>query len=266
MLIKPRKDEVQKWMLQNAKTKNLGLFEALNMWFLGKGDGRAGLPRQARSEEWESPRLRKEKNAYAEFCDRAWGSTQLELAEHYKNVGALVDQIKRKEELLERLLQEAPQPPDDVYFQTRKSGEEDLPEDIVRSRRNRELAEQKAPYYAKLRALKQDIETAVTQMDQVQAHIIETNNFTRMVCERVKYHTEQRRDTYWNAAWRMHPEKDKMPITPEPLKESEAELTYTAPHKTLEDEVINMLARKKRLSHKDTDERLTKSSTIKGVA
>ena len=222
-------------MLRRAKAKRLGPIEALSMKLLGRGDGRDGLPRKSQTGGWESPRLRKEANAYYEFCDRAWGATQLQLAETYKKAGVLIDVIKRKEEMLEQLTGEAPVQPGAAYFETRKNGEEDLTDDQIRVRRSREILKQNAPYHAKVRAIEAEIETAYSQLRELQNHIAETNNGTRLVCERLKSHTEQRRDAYWNAAIRTHPAKETMPVTPEVLPESEAEQIYTAHHKNLEE-------------------------------
>lgn len=44
--------EIQKKMLRHAKVKHLGIFEAMNLSFVGKNDGRAGLPRQAQSGQF----------------------------------------------------------------------------------------------------------------------------------------------------------------------------------------------------------------------
>ncbi|MDL2287465.1 hypothetical protein LJB90_02765 [Eubacteriales bacterium OttesenSCG-928-G02] len=58
-----------------------------------------------------------------------------------------------------------------------------------------------------------------------------------------------------------------MPVIPDPLPEAEAELTYTAQHKTLEDEAVSMLARKERLISWQEPETQTKTTNNKkGVA
>lgn len=237
----------QRKMLKHAKARHLGIFEAMNLSFLGKSDGRAGLPRQSQTGDWDSPRFRKESNAYNESCDLVWGMTQLDLKDDYAEVGALIDEIKRKEEILEKLLQEASAQPDESYYTSRMGGEEDLNDNQVRARRSRELGKKSAPYHARVRTLEDEIRNAYTRLDERYNHIIETNNGSRLVCERLKYHTEQRRDAYWNAALRTHSFKEKIPVIPEPLPESEAELTYTAQHKMLEDEAVAMLSRKERM-------------------
>ena len=240
-------EKAQRRMLRSAKAKHLGFFEAITMNFLGKSDGRAELPRQAQNGNWESPRLRKESSAYNEFCDRAWGTTQLDLKNDYTAVGVLIDTIKRDEEALEHLLMKAPQAPDELYLTTRMSGEEVLDDNQIRARRGREFAKDTAPYYARIKTLEDGISTAYAQLDKRHNHIIETNNTTRLVCERLKNHTEQRQDAYWNAALRTHPAKKEMPVTPAPLAKSEAELIYTMQHKTLEGEAVAMLVRRERL-------------------
>ena len=241
-------ETLQKKMLLKGKVEHLRISEACIMWILGERDGRTGLPRQSQSGDWESPRLRKESSAFNEFCDRAWGTVQLDLKNDYATVGVLIDDIVRKREILERLTQKAPLQPDDSYFRTRRNGEEELNEDQVRARRSRELGKRNAPHFTRVRELEREITAAYEKLDELQNHIIETNNGIRIICERLKNHTEQRRNAYWNATLRTHPNKAKMPVIPSPLPESEAELTYVSQHRTLEEEAIAMLTRKERLT------------------
>ena len=260
-------EKAQRKMLKKGKVKHLGFVEAVSMSYFGKSDGKAGLPRESKNGDWESPRLHKESKAYSEFCDRAWGTAQLDLMDDYTKVGLLIDEIRRKEEILEQLMRMAPKQPDETYFTTRMSGEEDLNIGQIITRRERELEKKNSAYNARVSKLVSEIRNAYTQLDELHNYIIEANNAVRLICERIKNHTEQRCAAYWNAAIRRHPEKNDMPVTPEELPESEAEITYTAQHKTLEDEAREMLARRERLiSWRDQTDLITTLEIEKEVA
>lgn len=63
--------------------------------------------------------------------------------------------------------------------------------------------------------------------------ILEDNNSTRMICNRVKDHLHQRMDVYWNAALRKHPDNARMPVIPCVEVKSRAEAVYLEPHMLL---------------------------------
>ena len=223
----------QKRMLTKAKIKRLGIAEALYLKAVGAGDGKAGLPKQELSGDWASPYLRKEADAYSEFCHKAWGLTELELSEAYKKTEALLDMVSRKEEILANLQKEKPEQQNDAYFKERKSGEEDLTDGQVYTRRANENRKRNSSYYGSVKKLEEEIDALYAQLDEQLNHIIETNNGTRLICGRLRDHTKQRIDAYWNAALKVHPMKDKMQATPSPLPESDAELMYTSHHRSL---------------------------------
>ena len=237
----------QRKLLKKGKAKHLNIFEAVYLRVVGRRDGKAGLPRQIPSGNWESPWLFKEVSDYQEFCDNAWGLTQEHLCEHYKKVGIIIDGIKRKEEALDQLIQNAPEGPEAEYLKTRKAGESDIPEDLILARRRSDFLRQNASYNNNIYAVKAELERAYIEFDGYQNHIIETNNDTRLICERVKNHTGQRRNAYWNAAIRVHIEKLKIPLQPSPLPEPEAEAIYMAQHRNLEGEAGELIGRKERL-------------------
>jgi len=214
---------------------------------LGRQDGLAGLPRRSEEGVWDSPLLYQEFSAYSEFCDREWGAAQLELQDDYAAVEGLLDAIRRREAVLERLLQNVPAPSGEEQPSGRLPGEEALSDTQVQARRRREAERRKLPYHAQVQALQRELQSAYDELDRRQGRILETNNAARLICQRLQKHTEQRAAAYWSAALRVHPAKAQLPARPEPLPQSEAELTYLAQHRTLEDEAVAMLARRARL-------------------
>jgi len=257
----------QREMLYKAKARQLGFLETMGMMRLGRQDGKAGLPRPSDEGVWDSPQLNREANAYSEFCSLEWGAIQLDLKDDYAAVGTLIDDIRRQEEALERLRQNPPPKPDESEAPVRMPGEEHLSDGQVCARRRREKEAESRPYYEKLRSMEEKLRAAYVELDGRHNRIIEVNNGARLICQRLKRHCEQRLAVYWNAAIRVHPQRASMPAQPEPLPESEAEVTYLAQHKMLEEEAVNMLARKARLiSWQEMPERSGPAAVRKGVA
>jgi hypothetical protein len=243
----------------SGRLKGLGLFESFHMKRIGCSDGKVGLPRPNTAGQTDSPLFSKEASAYQEFCTKKWTDTEVALESSYKEAGQLMSAIDRKEEDLEKLRHDEPQAPDESQLTARAFGEEKLTDDQIRSRRLREFSKKNAPYYAKIKAIEEEIAQSYERLEELINHILEVNNITRLVCERVQRHTEQRRLAYWDAVLRTHPQRREMPVTPDPLPKSEAELTYTSAHAPLEDEANAMLERRKRLSrmqnnHKNNEE------------
>lgn len=253
-------EKKQRKMLKKAKVTKLSIFEAIKMNIIGQNDGKIGLPRQTETGTWDSPILRKEANAYNESCELEWGGTQMELKHDYAAVGALIDKIKRKEQILVQLRLEPPIENDELFLCERRCGEENLTDSQVKKRRQGEIIKKNAPYYEKIRIAEEEIRQAYIEIDEKLNHIIEINNGTRMICERLKYHAEQRRDIYWNAAYRKHPSKNEMPVVVEALPKPEAELTYIAQHKALEDEALAMLSRYGRLLSRYSEDMASESA------
>lgn len=234
-------------MLKKAKIARMGLIEYLIVRHCGKSDGKRGLPRENAKGDWSSPFLRKDWAAFGEFCDRAWGSVQLELSDEYAKLGVLIDRIKRYEQELKDLADKEPRAASEEELTKRHKGEEGLSDDQIRRRRGKSARSKMASYNAKVGNLQTGIREAYEKMEETYNRILEANNANRMVCQRIKDHAEQRRSVYWNAAQKHHSEKEKMPVYPSALPEVEAELVYTAQHKSLEKETLEMMDRKERI-------------------
>ena len=234
-------------MLKKGKIARMGLIESLVVRHCGKTDGKRGLPRVNEKGDWSSPFLRKEWAAFGEFCDRAWGSVQLELSDEYAKLGVLIDCIKRYEQELKALANKEPRAASEEELTKRHKGEEGLSDYQIRRRRGKSARNKMESYNAKVGNLQIGIKEAYEKMEKIHNQILEVNNANRMVCQRVKDHVEQRRSVYWNVAQKYHPEKDKMPVCPSALAEAEAELVYTVQHKSLEKETLEMMDRKERI-------------------
>ena len=84
-----------------------------------------------------------------------------------------------------------------------------------------------------MNSLQSKLTAEIDEFSQLRNKIIEDNNSTRMICNRVKDHIYQRLDIYWNAALRKHSDNEKMPVVPSVEVESRSENVYLEPHELL---------------------------------
>lgn len=220
--------------LKKGKVKNVGFFEKLGLKIAGYSDGKRNLPRDS-SCGWMSPHLDKEIRSYDEFASRMWGRLQVEEEEDYARLGELMDSIAHTKELLDEAKStlggaEAKENPAD---KSRKNGESKLTDAQVASRRSREREKRLSPLKGRVGSLQSKLTTEIDEFSLLRNKIIENNNSTRMICNRVRDHIYQRIDIYWNAALRKHSDKSKMPVVPCIEVTSRSESVYMEPHKLL---------------------------------
>lgn len=244
----PGKKETRRHVrqLKRGRTKSLGPIESLQLRLIGLDDGRRGLPKevgQYDGYEWSSAFIQKETDAWEEFCNRAWGLEQVALERYHVRASVLVSDIAQLEGKLQEIEAEYTPPQDESYYSTRKRGEELCSDAQVQARRRREVAKQLAKVRSAAASVKDELEEKCRELAHIHRHIVENENDTRMICERVMNHSKQRISAYWRAAERVHPEKDRMPAAPTTLTPTDAERTYTEDHRYLNDAITGVLTR-----------------------
>lgn len=220
--------------LKKGKVKRMGLFEKIWLTLAGYVDGKHNLPRDS-EYGWMSPRLDKEGRSYDEFASRMWGGLQVEEEEDYARLGELMDLIVHTKTLLseaESALNEA-EVKELSSDHSRRKGESKLTEEQVSARRSKERERRLASFKGRVSSLQSELASKINEFSQLHNKIIEDNNSTRMICNRVKDHIYQRIDIYWNAALRNHSDKTTMPVVPCIVLESRSEAVYMDSHKLL---------------------------------
>lgn len=220
--------------LRRGKVKRIGLFEKLWLKIAGYFDGKRNLPRES-DYGWISPHMDKEVHSYDQFSSQMWGHLQIEEEEDYARLGQLMDSIAHTKSLLdeaEGALEEAEAREKDADI-SRKKGESKLTDAQVTARRSNEKAKRLAPLKGRVSSLKSKLTSEIDEFSQLRNKIIEDNNSTRMICNRVKDHIYQRLDIYWNAAMHKHSDKAHMPVIPCVNVASRSEDVYMEPHKIL---------------------------------
>lgn len=232
--------------LDKGKIKNIGIFENIRLRMSGTSDGARGFPRCIGEGKWQSAFIDKEVNAYEEFCSRMWGGLQIEVEDDFKRIGELIDSIKHLWSELDKAQDYlSNQSKDDPALSMRKKGEERLKESQVKARRTRERNKRLAPAKNKISTLESKITTQIEEFLELKNYVDEASNTTRMICNRVKDHTLQRIDVYWNYALRKHPDSMEIPTVPHVDLTFDAEKVYMTPHLNLlqkADELVQLIS------------------------
>lgn len=220
--------------LYKGKVKDISFFEKIALKIAGYTDGKRGLPRDG-TIGWMSPRLDKEAHSYDEFASRMWGRLQVEEEENYARLGELMDSIAHIKVLLAEAKDEldGTEERESTVNTLRKKGEGKLTDAQVAARRSNERTKRLAPIKGRVSSLQSKLTSEIDEFSRLRNKIIEDNNSTRMICNRVKDHIYQRLDIYWNAALRKHSDKEKMPVIPCVEVTSRSEAVYMEPHKNL---------------------------------
>lgn len=221
--------------LSKGKVKGVGFFEKIGLKIAGFIDGRRSLPRENPVGGWNSPHLDREVRSYDEFSSRMWGHLQIEEESAYAHLGELMDSLVHTRTLLKKAeyeLEEAARGEKSVDT-SRRYGESKLTEGQVIARRANERAKRLTPLKARVSSLQNKLSGEIDEFSTLRNRILEDNNSTRMICNRVRDHLHQRMDVYWNAALRKHPDNARMPVVPCIQVESRAEAVYMEPHTLL---------------------------------
>ena len=221
--------------LEQGRIRQLRLTERLSLWVAGRRDGRRGLPALDEDGIWNSPLLHRERDAYEEFCARTWGRQQLDLEGNYAALSRLIRNYEHairecgEAEAALNLRQAAEQSSGNL----RKKGEDGLTEAQVASRRSREREQRLASYRAGVGEARVKREKALEELAVLHAELLEAEHSGRMACGRVREHTLQRADAYWNAALRCHRNRDKLPLSPNMICMDSAEEQFMKSHEVM---------------------------------
>lgn len=221
--------------LSKGKVKGVSFFESLPLKIAGRIDGRRGLPRETGEGQWSSPHIEKEVRSYDEFSSKMWGQLQIEEETAFARLGELMDSVVHIKAQLDAAKAEfeAANAHEGMVDNSRKHGESKLTDAQVAARRANERAKRLSPIKSRVSSLQAKLTSEIDEFSSVRAKIIEDNNSTRMVCNRVRDHLYQRLAVYWNSALRKHPERSKMPVVPRTDVTFQAEGIYMDPHKVL---------------------------------
>jgi len=241
-------------MLHRAKARHLGLFEAFHMRFLGKRDGKHSLPKKSEDGTWMSPTLRKETDAYGEFCAIIWGRTQNELYSDHKTIEHLLGEIKEQEKELNDLIKNKPTKISEDKLKIRRKGEESLPEEIIRMRRQKNYNKENVEMFGKIKQLEISLGNLHGLLHEKQAKIQEVEHITRMACEKVYHHTKQRIDVYWGGVLFTHQKTEELPPAPTLLSESDVEAVYLATHQKSAEKAIQIIKQRKNINKTRNDD------------
>lgn len=226
--------------LQRGRVKSISLLEHIYLTIQGRRDGKLGLPREDDVCAWNSPILQKELDAQEEKCEKLWGTSQILLQPYYIRTESLLTVIAQlQQKIAERTsLLEAPS---EDALTARKRGEEHLSEEQVHARRSRETEKRNAGIRAQIKAYRDEMEQHYEELAVIQRYIKESDHTARMTCQRIKDHTRQRIDCYWRAAFRTHPDNNRLPAAPAVLNETSAELTYHSQYEQLDQAIDQAL-------------------------
>ena len=220
--------------LEQNKIKNLGLLEKRRLISAGRADGARNLPRKTEDGVYTSPYIEREINSYVEFTYKTYASLQVEIESEFSRLGYLMDSIERLSEELEQLRKDLEVQRSTALNKVRKNGESRLTDSQVISRRLAEKAKMLNPLVNRESEIKSLIKDEVDEFMKIRAKIIEDNNSTRLICNRVRERINQRILVYWDAAL---VKDSKIPVVPTIELKSDAEEVYLGPHKAFLDDV-----------------------------
>ena len=215
--------------LLRKNARQLGVFEAFRMRLRGYADGQHGTPRETPDHNWTSPLLQREIDAQQEHRERVWGTLQIELKPYHIRAESLLTVISAQKRKLAELRADIVSV-DEEALASRKRGEEQLSDEQVGARRQRELDRRNSGILAECRGVEAYLDTCCEELAILYCFITESENTARLTCERVMDHTRQRVDAYWRASMRVHPRGEDMPVVPYLPRETAAEHAYMEQH------------------------------------
>jgi len=208
------------------KAIQLSPIESFILTQKGKRDGKIGLPRKEENGSWSSPQYNKEARAYYELTAKKWAQTEDENAKLHKEITTLERNISNKQKQLAELENQRPKAPNLAFAYPSEEGIDPV---ILQNRRQSEHARAHAQYYSKCQELRTYIEQAQDKVSEYKATIAESENITRLICERAKHRTEQRISAYWYGLLCTN-KNTSVPVNPIKIEESTAEQVYFSHH------------------------------------
>lgn len=219
-------------VLEKGKTKNLSIFERIPIIIDGHIDGVKGLVRETEGKIFESPFIDKEIRSFDEFSTRIYGRRQIEDEEDYSRLGELIDSvldIKKKVANSEVEFNNATGKAENAVI-VRKHGEERLTNAQVEARRRNELAKGLEPFKNRVNELQSRLKSETDELSKLYNKILEADNSTRLICNRVEDHMKVRINVYWTAVLCRNP---KLPAVPTIEVPHHTEKLYKESHRQL---------------------------------
>lgn len=198
--------------LSRDKVKSLGIFERIEMKYVGRIDGRKGLLRCDANGIWQSSTLKQEIDAYEEFCAEEYGALKLMEEEEFKKINVLFDKVvPLRKKLLDarEVLCKSMNEPEDLTL--RKEGEENLTEVQVIARRSREKSERLYPLQIEADKYEKQLTDVVDEIFKTLSQVQESYDTANRIINRLLQHSHRRIDVYWRSAARCLPELPALP-------------------------------------------------------
>lgn len=186
--------------LKHEKKTRLGIIEKFMLGRLGKKDGLHGLPKEDGDGQWTSPTIQREINACNESNRRIYGILQIKLGKKYKTAAKLADRIECHEAKINEWKGQIPRALTEEESRERKHGEEKLSISQVRNRRRREYERLKDKYQVQIEQIREEMETDYEELIELKNDLVQRKHEAEAVCRRIRNHTQQRIDYYWNKA------------------------------------------------------------------
>ena len=240
--------------LNHGHSKAVGYLEKLSMIKAGKHDGINGLPKNSGEGKWTSAVLQREVHSCQEYCDKMWGKLQINMEKTYAEIDRLKDVILKNKTDIIRLDNEVSIKEENIDLSMRKSGEEDLSDSVVASRRQKELNKETAETTGRIRLLKTKNEQLYNELYKLRGIVAEATTTTKLMTHKIEEHSRQKIDIYWNAAYEVHPDKDHMPPIADVNLKSNGEETFVLKHSNTDNALIAILSGFKDMQNNNNQE------------
>jgi len=213
--------------LKRGKVKPLGFFEGMALKYAGYKDGKRRLPAKE-GDTWRSPFLDEEVRKYHEFCFRMWGRLQLTTEDKRTRVSRLMKSIPQTEQSLANARKVLTDEGERIRLccRSRRKGEENLTDEQVYRRREKELSSQLLSLQGKVHMLEKTLEQETAELFFLRSTLQELEQSTGMICRRVLEHTKLRVAAYWNAVMKHQSGDLPLPMTPGLEINQKAESAY----------------------------------------
>lgn len=186
--------------LKHEKKMRLGIIEKFMLGRLGKKDGLHGLPKEDEDGQWTSPTIQREINACNESNYRIYGILQIKLGKKYKTAAKLADRIECHEAKINELKGQIPRALTEEESRERRHGEEKLSISQVQHRRREEYERLREKYQVQINQIREELEADYEELIELKNDLVQRNHEAEVVCRRIRNHTQQRIDYYWNKA------------------------------------------------------------------
>lgn len=223
-----------KLMLFRCRNRKVGILEKLFLKIKGYFDGKLGLIRETKADDWASPYTDYIVNGYLKHSEKIWGYFQVSVSGLLSTLGILVDRITalhlQIDEVDGKIMEYSEKNPLDV---SRKAGEEHLPEHLIVARRNKEYDKRLAPLKLRKEKLEAELESTICQAAELRNILYENCNSIRSICTCQREHSRQCIDVYWQSAMISHPQSKEIPVIPHVIFSDNAEERYFSFHEYL---------------------------------